>query len=90
MESTLGPHAVGGDAVERFFVCIGEQGVDAFCIGECGFEAIGVLDVPGGEEELGEDGELDGGVGAELVLIGSSECCEFLVVSFGEQNGLLA
>ena len=69
------------DAVEGFV--FRKQRVDAFGVGELGFKAVGPLDVPGGKEELGENGELDGGVGAEFVLIGCGEGVEFLVIFVG-------
>ena len=47
MESTLGAHAVSGDAVERFFLRVAEQRVDTVS-GKASFEAIGPIDVPGG------------------------------------------
>ena len=46
MNSTFGVGA--GDAVEGFV--FREQRVDTFGWGKIGFEAIGALDVPGGED----------------------------------------
>ena len=47
VESTLSAHAVGGNAVERFFLGTGEERVDA--VGsEASFEAIGAFDGAGG------------------------------------------
>ena len=66
----------------------GEERVHPFGDGERGFKAIGALDVPGGEDELGEDGALDGGVGAEFVFVSGGEGGEFLMIFGGEHDGL--
>ena len=75
VEGAFGADAGGGDALEGFV--FGEQRVDAFGDSECGFEAIGALNIPGGEDELGEDGALDGGVGAKFVFVGGCEVANF-------------
>ena len=48
MERAFGSHAVGADAVEHFFVGVGEEGVDAIH-GEGGFEAGGSRSGSGGK-----------------------------------------
>ena len=87
MESAFCAHAVCGDAIERFFVCVGEKGVDAIG-GEAGFEAIGPFDVPSGEDDLGVQGAFDWTGGMELEAEGDGEIFEGLVVLFSEKNCL--
>ena len=68
MEIAFGAVACGGDAGQGFVV--GEERVDTQFCGEFGFEAIGALDVPGGEYDLGEKCAFGWGVGAELEGVG--------------------
>ena len=86
MEGTFGAHAVGGEAVERFFVCVGEQRVEAGGDGEIGFETVGAFHVPGGEGDLAVEGSFDGASGVELESECGGEGVEELVVLFGEQD----
>ena len=86
MKSSFGFGARGSNAGEGFI--FGEQGVDAFGGGEFGFEAVGAQNVPGGEDYLGEEGELDGRAGAEFVFVGIAERLEFQVVFWREEYGL--
>ena len=88
MKSPFGSHTGGGDAGERLLVGCGEEGVYAFVRGECCFEAVGSLDVPGGEDQLAEQGSFDGREGAEFIGIGRFEGIEFGAVFLGEQHGL--
>ena len=86
MEGAFGAGTCGGDAAEGFI--FREQRVNTFGGGEFGFEAVGALDVPGGEDELGEEGAFDGSAGAEFVFVSGGEGGEFLVIFGGEQDGL--
>lgn len=86
MEGAFGAVASGGDAVEGFV--FREQRVHAFGGCEFGFEAVGSLYVPGGEDELREECAFDSGAGAKFVFVGADEGLEFLMVGFGEQYGL--
>ena len=79
VKSAFGAHAMGGDAVERFFVVAGQERVDAVG-GEGSFEAIGSFDVPGGEEDLGIEGAFDWTGGVEFEAEGDGEGFEGLVV----------
>ena len=86
VESTFGSGACGGDTMEGFV--FREQRVDAFGGGEFGFDAVRSQNVPRGEDNLGEVGELDRGAGAEFIFIGVGERLEFQVVFGREEHGL--
>ena len=79
VESAFRAHAMGGDAVERFFVGAGQQRVRAIG-GEGNFEAIGSFDVPGGEDDLGIEGAFDRTGGMEFEAEGDGEGFEGLVI----------
>lgn len=86
MKGAFSAVASGGDAVEGFI--FREQRVHAFGGCEFGFEAVGALYVPAGEDELSEERAFDSSAGAEFVFVGADLGLEFLVVGFGEQYGL--
>ena len=90
VECAFGAGAEGEDAVESFGVGYGEQRVYTFGVGYFGFEAVGALDVPGGEDEHVEQGDLDNVGGVEGVDVGVSKRLElgsFLIV---EQDGVFS
>ncbi len=87
MESALCAHAIGGDAVERFFVGVGKKGVDAIG-GEGNFEAICSFNVPRREDDLGIQGAFDWTGGMEFEAEGDREIFEGLVVLLSEENCL--
>ena len=85
----FGAGAESKDAVEGFRVSFREQRVDACGGCQLGFEAIGAFDVPGGEDELIEQGDLDDVRGVEGIDVGIANGFELAVFFFVEQDGVL-
>ena len=88
VERPFGASAEHIDAVEGFRVGFREQWVDARDVGHFGFKAIGAFDVPGGKDELVEQGDLDNVGGVEGVDVGVAEGFELAVFLFVEQDGV--
>ena len=88
MEGSFGAVAGGIDAGEGFV--LSEKGIGAEGGGEFGFQAIGALNVPGGEHDLAEQSFFDGSVRTELEGVGGFKGFVICVVLRREEDGLLS